>query len=48
MCFDFTEEEIHFLYIKLKLCGGEAQRPIRTSNKLLSKYSQGEGLDSCL
>lgn len=35
-------------YIKLKLCGGEAQRPIRTANKLLPNYIQGEGLDSCL
>lgn len=35
-------------YIKLKLCGGEAQRSIRTANKLLPNYIQGEGLDSCL
>lgn len=44
--FELTEEEIHFPCKDLQLCDGEVQRPIRSINKPLPNYSQGEVFQS--
>ena len=48
VCFDFTEEEIHFPCINLKLCDSELQRSVRSVKKPLPNYSEDEIFDSCL